>query len=162
MPKSLQDKVVAEYHDDHCHGHGGIRKTVMKVRSRYYFKHIRKAVTRYVNLCVACQRAKSILNEADTPLLPIVATVPFRTITIDLCSPGLIDPDGWRYILTVVCMCTKWVCFLPLKTKYSAEVMAVLIRAWFHTHGVPATILSDRGKEFLGVVSTVCSTLGIH
>ena len=65
-------------------------------------------------------------------------------------------------MLTVVCMCTRWVAFFPLKTKYSAEVISVLARFWFHVHGLPEIILSDRGKEFLRVVTAVCEALEIH
>ena len=64
-------------------------------------------------------------------------------------------------MLTIVDLCTKWTAFLPLKTKLPAEVLANLCNHWFHVHGLPAFILSDRGKEFLGVVSTVCKSLNI-
>ena len=42
-----------------------------------------------------------------------------------------------------------------------AEVLAALCTSWFHVHGLPSFILSDRGKEFLGVVTTVCKVLEI-
>ena len=58
-------------------------------------------------------------------------------------------------------MCTRWVQFVPLRSKYAAEVMLQLCHHWFATHGVPQFILSDRGKEFLGVVSTICKAAGI-
>ena len=51
--------------------------------------------------------------------------------------------------------------FFPLKTKFSAEVISVLCRGWFHIHGIPQFILSDRGKEFMKVVTAVCEVLRI-
>ena len=51
--------------------------------------------------------------------------------------------------------------FLPLKSKFPSEVMATLARSWFHVHGLPEFILSDRGKEFLGVLTVVCRMLDI-
>ena len=92
----------------------------------------------------------------------MVSFAPFRAISIDLYTPGVVSPDGYRYVLTVVCMCTRWVVFLPLKTKYSAEIISVLSRSWFHVHGLPEIIMSDRGKEFLRVVTAVCEILQIH
>ena len=62
----------------------------------------------------------------------------------------------------MVCLCTRWVAFYPLKTKYSSEVASVLCRSWFHIHGIPELILSDRGKEFLGVVTAICEALQVH
>ena len=58
-------------------------------------------------------------------------------------------------------MCTRWVQFVPLKSKYAAEVMLALCHTWFAMHGVPQFILSDRGKEFMGVVTTVCTAAKI-
>ena len=97
-----------------------------------------------------------------TPLSPMVSFAPFRAVAIDLYTPGTITPDGYRYVLTVVCLCTRWVAFFPLRTKYSAEVISTLCRFWFHVHGVPEMVLSDRGKEFLRVVTVVCEVLQIH
>ena len=37
----------------------------------------------------------------------------------------------------------------------------MLCYQWMHIHGVPEIILSDRGKEFLGVVTSVCQCLDI-
>lgn len=75
---------------------------------------------------------------------------------MDLYKPGVITTSGHRYVLTVVDLCTRWVQFFPLQTEYAAEVMLVLCHNWFAQHGVPEFILSDNGKEFLGVVSTIC------
>ena len=39
--------------------------------------------------------------------------------------------------------------------------MLNLCKYWFAFHGVPEFILSDRGKEFMGVVSTICTASDI-
>ena len=95
------------------------------------------------------------------PLSPMFAPAPFNAIAIDLFKPGTKLPSGYRYILTIVCLCTRWVHFVPLKSKFAAEVMLALCRNWFLIHGVPEFILSDRGKEFLGVVITLCKLADI-
>lgn len=51
--------------------------------------------------------------------------------------------------------------FSPVKSKYPAEIISVLLRRWCHTYGLSEYILSDRGKEFLGVTLTVCEVLGV-
>ena len=91
----------------------------------------------------------------------MVSSRPFRAIAIDLYKPGTETVEGYRYVLTVVDLCTKWCVFLPLRTKFPAEVVSTLIRHWIHTHGIPEYILSDRGKEFMGVVTTVCHILRV-
>ena len=86
---------------------------------------------------------------------------PFLAIAIDLYKPGTTLMNGNRYVLTIVDMCTRWVHFVPLKSKFSAEVLLALCHSWFTFHGIPQFILSDRGKEFMGVVTTICCATGI-
>lgn len=162
VPASLQDRVINLCHADGTLGHVGVRKTVLRLRQRFFFRGIRRKVTRLIRKCVKCLRSKSTIFTLGTPLSPMVSFSPFRAICVDLYAPGVVSPEGFRYVLTVVCMCTRWVAFYPLKTKYSSEVVSVLARSWFHVHGVPEIILSDRGKEFLRVVSAVCEVLQIH
>ena len=161
VPASLRDKVIAECHGDGAAGHGGIRKTTLLLRQRYHFRNMRKAVAEFIRRCVSCRRAKTRILSLVTPLTPMVSYSPFNAVAIDLYQPGSITPDGFRYVLTVVDLCTKWCMFFPLKTKYPAEVMAVFLQQWCHLHGLPQFVLSDRGKEFQGVASTVCEVLQV-
>jgi transposase InsO family protein len=39
--------------------------------------------------------------------------------------------------------------------------MLALCHNWFAFHGVPEFILSDRGKEFMGIVTTLCTAANI-
>ena len=161
VPISLRDKVIAECHGDGAAGHGGIRKTTLLLRQRYHFKRMRKAVAEYISRCVSCRRAKSRILSLVTPLTPMISYSPFNAVAIDLYQPGSITTQGYRYVLTAVDLCTRWCMFYPLKTKYPAEVIAVFLQQWCHMHGLPQFILSDRGKEFQGVASTVCEILQV-
>ena len=134
----------------------------MAFRQRYHAKGAKKAIRRYVNDCEACKRAKLALATDQVPLSPAFAPDPFNAIAVDLYKPGVALPSGYRYVLTVVDLCTRWVQFIPLRSKYTAEVMLALCHHWFAFHGVPEFILSDRrGKEFMGVVTTLCAAADI-
>ena len=161
VPAALQLDVIRENHRDGMMGHHGITKTILAIRQRYHFKKLRAAVTQYIAKCVTCIRAKSFQHEHTAPLSPMFAPDPFNAIAMDLYKPGTTLPNGYRYVLTVVDMCTRWVQFVPLKSKFAAEVMLALCHTWFAVHGVPQFILSDRGKEFMGVVSTICEAAKI-
>ena len=156
VPVKFRIKVIQECHSSGALGHNGITKTVLAMRQRYHFPGLRKAVARYIALCTICIRAKAHQLANIVPLSPMFAPSPFNAIAIDLFKPGTTLPSGYRYVLTVIDMCTRWVQFIPLRTKYAAEVMLALCKFWFAIHGVPEFILSDRGKEFMGVVTTIC------
>ena len=161
VPRSLQDKIISECHSDNVHGHRGVTKTVWAIRQRYYFKKIRSCVERFIRECGLCVRAKAHVDSHELPLTPIVATRPFVAVAMDLYSPGEALEGGWKYVLTIVDICTRWVQFIPLRTKLASEVMVNFCRFWIHFHGVPEFMLSDQGKEFMGVASVVCTLLDI-
>ena len=162
VPVSLRNKVIAECHGDGANGHGGVRKTTLLLRQRYHFKNMRKAVAEFIRKCVSCRRAKSRILPLVTSLSPMISYTPFNAVAIDLYQPGSVTRDGFRYVLTVVDLCTRWCMFFPTKTKYPAEVIAIFLQHWCHIHGLPQFILSDRGKEFQGVASTVCEVLQVQ
>ena len=161
VPNKLTTKVIRECHSSGILGHNGIVKTVLAIRQRYHFLGLRKAVTRFIANCNACIRSKSFQLPNIVPLSPMFAPAPFNAIAIDLFKPGITLPSGYRYVLTIVDMCTRWVQFIPLRSKYASEVMLNLCKYWFALHGVPEFILSDRGKEFMGVVTTICTACDI-
>ena len=156
VPDKFRIRVIQECHSSGALGHNGVTKTVLAMRQRYHFPGLRKAVARYIAACTTCIRAKAHQLANIVPLSPMFAPSPFNAIAIDLFKPGTTLPSGYRYVLTVIDMCTRWVQFIPLRTKYAAEVMLALCKFWFAIHGVPEFILSDRGKEFMGVVTTIC------
>ena len=59
------------------------------------------------------------------PLTPMFAPRPFNAIAIDIYKPGNVLLNGYKYVLTVVDMSTRWVHFLPLRTKFSSEVLTI-------------------------------------
>ena len=128
VPASLQERVISLCHVSGPQGHVGIRKTVLRVRQQYFFKGIRRKVVNILRRCVECLRSRSKIFTLGTALSPIVSFAPFRAIDIDLYTSGSVTLEGYRYVITVVCMCTRWVEFSPLKTKYSVEVISVLSR----------------------------------
>ena len=111
VPHSLIHRVIKECHGDNMHGHGGQlkTKTVLAVRQRYHFRGMRKAVRAYLGACVKCKRAKSQLASSSSPLVPFLSSAPFLCIPVDLYKPGTITAEGFKYVLTVVDLCTKWV-----------------------------------------------------
>ena len=122
---------------------------------------MRTAVARYVAKCSVCIRAKSFESAKDQPLGSMKASEPFHAVSIDLYSPGEALDSGEKYVLTIVDLFSRWVQFVSLSSKLPSEILTALCRTWFHFHDIPEYILSDRAKEFLGVLSTVCKLLGV-
>ena len=63
---------------------------------------------------------------------------------------GLPYSNGFNVILVVVCRLTKMRHFIPCRDTCPAEQLAELYaRHIFRLHGLPKTIISDRGTQFI-------------
>jgi len=97
---------------------------------------------------------------------------PFRWVQMDLVGP--ISPEGvgaggvrYRYILTYICVFTKFVYFRPIISKDSREVAEAVLEIFFESGSWPLVIQSDNGKEFVNWIlaevlrlSSICHVRG--
>ncbi|KAH8356644.1 hypothetical protein KR084_001058, partial [Drosophila pseudotakahashii] len=58
VPRSHRRRVLEECHDAPTAGHFGIRKTILRVASKYYWPGMYRDVKRYVQSCLTCQKFK--------------------------------------------------------------------------------------------------------
>ena len=131
-------------------GHMGIKKTVDKIQSAFYWPGIQGDVTRFCKSCDVCQKTVQKGSVPKVPLqkMPLIEK-PFQRVAIDLVSP--ISPpseDGHRYILTLVDYAIRYPEAVPLK-NIDTETVAEALVDIFSRLGVPEEILSDLGTQFI-------------
>jgi transposase InsO family protein len=110
---------------------------------------LRRDVERYVANCHTCKRTKSsrhlpygVLHPLPTPKRP------WKDIAMDFVT-GLPTSRGNDTIWVVVDRLTKMRHFIPCSTIIDAEGLANLFMTHiFRLHGLPDTIVSDRGPQF--------------
>ena len=92
-----------------------------------------------------------------------VATFPMQFISMDLI--GEFHPPttkGKKYALTVICMLTGYVIYVPLKTKTAEEVLQAYIDNVYTKFDGSLKILSDNGTEFKNkIFEQVAKELGV-
>ena len=96
------------------------------------------------------------------PLTPISVAGPFDRIGIDVIQfPQL--HTGNQYALVIMDYLTKWPEVFAISDQSAATIAKVLVEEIVSRHGVPAEILSDRGRAFLsGLMKNVELLLGFH
>ncbi len=91
-----------------------------------------------------------------------IATETFESVAVDLVGPFPRSKSGYKYLLTMICLASRYPEALPLKSITADEVVEGLVEL-FCRHGVPRQLLSDQGKQFKSALfKQLCSKLKIH
>lgn len=79
----------------------------------------------------------------------------------DMSRPDLVRAnDGYKYLLVLVDIFSKFLWIRPLKTKAADEV-ARHLHSVFMSGDIPKRLQSDQGGEFQGEVNTLCARFGV-
>lgn len=113
--------------------------------------------------CYACQiaaKAKSGIPRA--PLCPVPAiSEPFSTVLIDCVGPLPKTRSGNQYMLTIMCLNTRFPEAIPLRDIKTRPIIKALIK-FFTLFDLPRILQSDQGSNFMsGVFQQVMLELGI-
>ena len=125
---------------------------------------MRRSVERYVNNCHVCQRSKNSRHAPFGVLKPLpIPARPWQDISWDFVV-GLPNSKGFDSVLVVVDQLTMMQHLIPCTKDITAKDLANLfvVNIW-RIHGLPETIISDRGNTFASEFWTsVCCRLGIE
>ena len=168
VPEIIRTELISRHHDDSLAGHFGIKKTRELLSRKYYWPTLRRDVDDYVRGCDVCLASKAVRHKpyGDLQSLP-VPTHRWKDLSMDFVTglPILTDWKGDSYdsILVIVDRLTKMVYCGPVKVTIDALSLAeVIINVVMRPHGLPDSIVSDRGLLFiLKFWSSLCYFLGI-
>ena len=125
---------------------------------------IRIDVSNYCRTCHTCQvTGKPNQKIPRAPLYPIPAVgEPFSRILIDCVGPLTKTKAGHQYLLTIMCLSTRFPEAVPLRKINSKSIVRALIK-FFTFVGLPQSIQSDQGTNFMSsIFQQVMYELGIH
>ena len=109
-------------------------------------------VRRFVRNCDVCGRAKAWRDRRQgfLKLLPIPSRM-WRDISVDFVDKL---PESNKYINLVVITdrFSKGVMLEPLRITTAEDVACIFLRNFYRRHGLPSSIVSDRGTQFVGAL----------
>ena len=116
---------------------------------------------RYGRACGECQKMRrGGLAEVPMGEMPI-HKVPFENVAIDIVGP-FPRSHGFKYILTYICLASRYPEAKPFRHATAQECAEALLEI-FSRNGVPMSLLSDQGTQFMGVLMRkLCEHLGIR
>ena len=150
VPKSFHNDVLSLAHSLPLAGHLGVNKTYRKVLSHFYWPGLNGDVVKYCKSCHTCQVVgKPNQKPNKAPLKPIPAIEePFSRVLIDCVGPLPKTRSSNQYLLTIICVTTRFSEAVPVRNVKAPTVIKALIK--FCTFvGLPRYIQSDQGSNFV-------------
>jgi transposase InsO family protein len=160
---TLRYKILEFAHDSTVAGHPGRAKTYEIVQRAYYWPGMHDFVRRYVQGCQTCIRGKASHRQKQGVLRPMpIPMRRWRDISIDFVV-DLPNSNGYTNIMVIVDRLTKLRHLIALESLDVETVVDAFIKNVFKLHGLPDTIVSDRGSQFVSTFwKTLCTRLKIE
>jgi len=149
---SLRTRIIAAHHDDILSGHQGCARTLDLTQRHFWWPSMHADVQTFVNTCITCQRNKSRFGPTPGRLAPLpIPVAPWDDVSADFCCGLLKTARGFDTILVFIDRFTKMVHIVPSTITCTAPQFAQLFfEHVVQHHGVPKTLLTDRGPQFMG------------
>ena len=161
VPTDLRPEILKQLHDNA--GHMGVRRTMEKVRQRFYWPGYEADVEHWVRDCELCQKRNQPQPLPRAPLGTIRASYPFEKISWDIMGPLPVTNKGNKYILVVTDVFSKWVEAFPLQVTDGFTLTSTLMDEVICRYGVPTQLHSDQGSNLNAEVNQkLCQLLGIQ
>jgi exodeoxyribonuclease III len=142
--------ILRWYHGLPVSGHLGITGTYNLIRQKYYWPHMIKDVTKWIDACHPCQRRKQHKPNRQGEHRSVLYTKPFEIVSIDLVGPLLENVDNNKWILTIIDHFTRYPIAVAIPNKKEETVAKALKTHLFMAYPFwPKKIVSDRGSEFV-------------
>ncbi|GFY78964.1 retrovirus-related Pol polyprotein from transposon 412 [Trichonephila inaurata madagascariensis] len=92
-----------------------------------------------------------MVNE-DRPYHTVISEI-FTKLKVDACGPLPVSTSGNKYIITVICMSSKYPDAIPTPNLCSTTVVDALLQI-FCRLGFPRELQTDQGTSFMSVLTT--------
>jgi transposase InsO family protein len=149
--KALLEQIMREADDSSYSIHPGSTKMYKDLKTRYWWKGMRRDIAHYVACCDTYNRVKIEHQKPAGLLKPLEIPVwKWEDISMDFVVGLPRTPKGNDSVWVIVDRLTKVAHFVPVKTQYATEKLADLyVEHMLRLHGAPRSIVSDRGTQFV-------------
>jgi transposase InsO family protein len=147
----IRQQILDEAHLSRYSIHPGSTKMYQDLKQHYWWTKMKIEIARYVARCDTCRRVMAVHMKTAGPLqsLPISAWK-WEDISMDFIVGLPKTTKGFDSIWVIIDQFTKIAHFLPVKTKNPVVTYVKLyIARILSLHGIPKTIVSDRGPQFV-------------
>ncbi|MBW0483856.1 hypothetical protein O181_023571 [Austropuccinia psidii MF-1] len=161
--EELQLNILQRHHDSPFAGHPGQEKTLKVIKRDFYWAGMNKFIKDYVSSCQQCSRNKKIHHKKFGLLKSLqIPSGPWNSLSMDFITQFPLS-NNFDSILVVVDRFSKMAILIPTNVTITAlDLAQIIISDIFSKHGLPVSIVGDRGSLFVSSFSTqLCHQLKI-
>lgn len=150
VPIVLTNDLIARAHNPPLAAHGGISKTLDRLKQSFYWPKMASDVHAFVTKCDVCKETKAP-NVTLRPLMgqQIEVGTPWQRLYIDLLGPYPRSKSGNVSLLIVLDQFSKFVLLKPLRKADASSIVRFIESEVFHMFGVAESVLTDNGVQFV-------------
>ncbi|MBW0525583.1 hypothetical protein O181_065298 [Austropuccinia psidii MF-1] len=144
-------------------GHPCQEKNLKLVKRDFHWSSMNQFIKSYVSSCQKCSRNKNIHHKKFGLLKPLpIPNVPWICLSMDFITQLPLF-NSFDSILVIVDRFSNMAVFIPtMSSVTSLDLAHLFIKNIFSKHGLPSTIVSDRGPLFVSSFWTnLCQQLNI-
>ncbi|MBW0544618.1 hypothetical protein O181_084333, partial [Austropuccinia psidii MF-1] len=160
---TIQLSILQKHHDSPLAGHPGQEKTLKLVKRDFHWSGMTQFIKDYVSSCQRCSRNKNIHHKKFGFPKPLpIPNCPWICLSMDFITQIPLS-NSFNSILVIVDRLSKIVVFIPTMSSItSLDLAHLFIKNIFSKHGLPSSIVSDRGSLFVSSFWTnLCHQLKI-
>lgn len=150
VPSELTQDLIARAHNPPLSSHGGLVKTLDRLKQSFYWPKMASQVHDFVSKCDLCKETKAP-NVTLRPLMgqQFEVSMPWQRLYLDLLGPYPRSKAGNVSLLIVLDQFSKFVLLKPLRKADSNSIIKFVENEVFHLFGVAESVLTDNGVQFL-------------
>ncbi|MBW0550678.1 hypothetical protein O181_090393, partial [Austropuccinia psidii MF-1] len=160
---TIQLSILQKRHNSPLAGHPGQEKTLKLVKRDFHWSSMTQFIKDYVSSCQQCSRNKNIHHKKFGFLKPLpIPNGPWICLSMDFITQLPLS-NSFDSILVIVDRFPKMAVFIPTMFSItSLDLAHLFIKNIFSKHGLPLSIVSDRGSLFVSSFWTnLCQQLKI-
>ena len=146
--------MIQSIHDSPLSGHPGRESTRELLARKYTWPGMTQDVRRFVHNCNICGKSKIWREQKHELLKPLpIPECIWSELSVDFIT-GLAPSKDCTSIMVVTDRLSKSIIVVPMKETRAIDVAQTLLEHIFQHHGLPTTIVSDCGTQFVSMLWT--------
>jgi hypothetical protein len=146
----IKQLILKEAHETPYSIHPGSTKMYMDLKELFWWNNMKREIAKFVSECHTCQRVKAEHQSPAGHMQPLdIPEWKWEEIGMDFITGLPLTPKKKDMIWVIVDRLSKSAHFFAVNQKDSREKLVNLyVQEIVSKHGVPKTIVSDRGSVF--------------